>query len=118
MKALSIIFISLTVVFSSSAFAADIAKGKEKFTQLCASCHGAEGKGDGPIAAGLPENMKPRNLEKGDFKIATDDAKMKEVIRKGGAAFGLSPMMAPQPESNLTDADLDNVVAFIRTLKQ
>jgi len=29
------------------------AKGKEKSVQLCASCHGPEGKGDGPAAAAL-----------------------------------------------------------------
>lgn len=37
-----------------------IAKGKNLFKNTCASCHGAEGKGDGVAAAAL--NPKPRNF--------------------------------------------------------
>ena len=36
--------------------AADVAAGKAKFQQLCASCHGANGKGDGPAAAILSQD--------------------------------------------------------------
>jgi caa(3)-type oxidase subunit IV len=35
-------------------------KGAQIFAQQCASCHGAQGKGDGPAAAAL--NPKPRNF--------------------------------------------------------
>jgi hypothetical protein len=28
--------------------------GEETFQRFCASCHGVEGKGDGPVAAGIP----------------------------------------------------------------
>jgi mono/diheme cytochrome c family protein len=41
-----------------------IAKGKETFTTVCASCHGNDGKGAGP--AGVALNPKPRNLASGD----------------------------------------------------
>jgi mono/diheme cytochrome c family protein len=34
--------------------------GKEMYTAYCASCHGADGKGDGPAAAAL--KMPPANL--------------------------------------------------------
>lgn len=37
-----------------------IAKGKELFDTNCQSCHGADGKGDGPGGAAL--NPKPRNF--------------------------------------------------------
>ena len=40
--------------------AGDVAKGKAKYQEVCAACHGATGKGDGPAAAGLP--VKTRNL--------------------------------------------------------
>jgi mono/diheme cytochrome c family protein len=36
------------------------ASGKEMFMQYCASCHGREGKGDGPAAAAL--NTPPPDL--------------------------------------------------------
>ncbi len=37
-----------------------LAKGKELYTKTCSSCHGAEGKGNGPAGASL--NPKPRDL--------------------------------------------------------
>lgn len=37
-----------------------IAQGKETYTTICASCHGADGMGEGPAAAGL--NPQPRNF--------------------------------------------------------
>lgn len=37
-----------------------IARGKAQFAQNCVSCHGAEGKGDGPAAASM--NPRPRNF--------------------------------------------------------
>jgi mono/diheme cytochrome c family protein len=37
-----------------------IAKGKETFTTICASCHGEDGKGNGPASSAL--NPLPRNF--------------------------------------------------------
>ncbi|HEB91427.1 MAG TPA: c-type cytochrome [Deltaproteobacteria bacterium] len=107
------------------AFAGDVAAGKAKFMALCVSCHGESGKGDGPTgkalaAAGQPA---PRDFTVGEFKFDADkdgtpgtDADLKQVITKGALVFGGSPMMAPI--QGLSDADLDNLVAFIRSLKQ
>lgn len=54
---------------------ADMVKhGKKLFAQNCATCHGAEGKGDGATGASL--NPKPRNLVEGPWK-------------KGGGYIGL-----------------------------
>ncbi len=108
----------------SAAFAADVAAGNAKFQELCVSCHGPGGKGDGPTgkalaAAGQPA---PRDFTVGDFKLDTDkdgkagtDADLKNVITKGALVYGGSAMMAPV--QGLSDADLDNLVAFIRSLK-
>jgi mono/diheme cytochrome c family protein len=43
-----------------------VARGKKVFAQNCATCHGAEGRGDG--AAGQALNPKPRNLVEGPWK--------------------------------------------------
>jgi mono/diheme cytochrome c family protein len=47
-----------------------MSRGKTVFAQTCATCHGSEGKGDGPGGAGL--NPKPRNFtEKAAWKNGT-----------------------------------------------
>jgi len=79
-------------------------------------CHGEKGAGDGALAATLPEGQKPRNLSGGQNKYATDDAKLKEIIKKGGAAVGLSVLMPAQ--ADLSDEQLGDLVAFIHSLKK
>lgn len=103
------------VITTGSAHAADAAKGAALYAQRCAMCHGDKGAGDGPVAATIPADQKPRNLKEGAMKFATDDAKMKELLQKGGAGVGLSVLMPAQ--SDLKDADLDNLVAFVHSLK-
>lgn len=103
------------MLLASTSFA-DAARGKELYAQRCAMCHGAEGAGDGPAAAGMPEGQKPRNLQEAKYKYAVDDAKMKEVISKGGAGVGLSAMMPAQ--ADLTEADLTSLVEHIHSIKK
>ena len=119
-------FLAAAFLAPGAALAAgDVEAGREKFQAFCASCHGPEGKGDGPTgkalaAAGQPA---PRDFSKGEFKLDTDgdgktgtDADLKNVITKGAMAYGGSAMMAPV--AGLSDQDLDNLVAFIRSLKE
>lgn len=105
-----------------AALGADLAKGKETYKMICENCHGPTGKGDGPGAQGLQPS--PRDFSKGDFKFdvnkngkSGEDADLKGVISKGAAEFGGSPLMTPWA-GTLTDADIDNVIAVIRSLKK
>jgi len=105
-----------------AALAGDAAAGKAKYDMFCSSCHGPTGKGDGPVGAAL--NPKPRDFSAGDFLLDTDgdgkvgtDADLKNVVKNGGGAYGGSAMMAPWG-ATLSDADLDNILAFVRSLKQ
>ncbi len=112
------------VALPSVASAGDVAAGNTKFQQLCVSCHGPGGKGDGPTglalaAAGQPA---PRDFTIGDFKLDTDndgtpgtDADLKAVVQKGALVFGGSALMAPV--MGLSETDLDDLIAFIRSLK-
>lgn len=101
--------------------AGNAAAGKTLFTTNCASCHGDSGKGDGPVGATLkPPLGPPRDFTKAEFKFDTDkdgktgtDADLKNVITKGAAAFGGSPMMAPWP--SFTEAQYADLIAYIRT---
>ena len=126
---MSRISLTLTAAFTlaaaiapSATQAADLAAGKEKFTMFCVTCHGETGKGDGPGAAGI--QPPPRDFSKGEFKFdpnkngkTGEDADLKAVITKGAAEFGGSPLMTPWGGA-ITDADIDNLVAVIRSLKK
>ena len=99
-----------------SASAADLQNGKTLFAQRCAMCHGELGAGDGPLAATMPEGQKPRNLAAGGNKFATDDAKLAELLQKGGAGVGLSVLMPPQPD--LKPDQVADLIAFVNSLKK
>ena len=90
-----------------------MAKGKAKYQEVCAACHGATGKGDGPAAAGLP--TKPRNHTDGAYMGKLKDQQIFDTIKKGGQAVGKSPLMPPWG-GQLTDAQIQDLVAYIRTL--
>ena len=89
----------------------DPAKGKEKFNQICASCHGPTGHGDGPAAAAL--DPKPRNLSDAKYVSTISDEQLFKTVKEGGAAVGKSPLM-PAWGSVLLDNDIWNVIAYLR----
>ena len=81
------------------------------YSQLCSSCHGAAGGGDGPASAAM--NPKPRNLKDKTWQAAVDDARIYQVIEKGGASLGLSAMMAPWG-SMVNDKEIQGLVKVVR----
>ena len=100
--------------------AGDAEAGKASYATFCLTCHGPTGAGDGPVGVAL--QPPPRNFGEGNFLFDTDgdgkpgtDADLKNVIKNGAQAYGGSPLMTPW--GHLQDADLENLVAFVRTLK-
>jgi mono/diheme cytochrome c family protein len=93
--------------------ARDVAKGAASYQQLCASCHGPRGAGDGP--AGQALEPKPAKHGDGTYMNALSNEHLFRVIKEGGAAVGKSPAMAPWGGA-LTDAQIWDVVAFVRSL--
>jgi mono/diheme cytochrome c family protein len=108
--------ISAGLFFTTNTVQADVKRGKELFEQRCSSCHGMTGMGDGPVAAAFPADQRPRNLSQAAFKFAITDAKMKELLQKGGSGVGLSVLMPPQPDLN--DADIQSIIDFVHSLKK
>jgi len=111
-----------TLLAPASALAGDAAAGKTVYTTNCLSCHGETGKGDGPVGQVL--QPPPRDFAAGEFILDGDgdgtpgsDADLKAVIAKGAGAFGGNQMMAAWG-GLLSEADIDNVVAYIHTLKK
>lgn len=108
--------IILTALWFASGVAAekgDAAKGKGIYANMCASCHGNTGKGDGAAAAAL--NPKPKDLTDKAYMSKLDDKYLFNIIAKGGAAVGKAPIMPPF-SGGLKDQDIRDVVAFLRSL--
>ncbi len=89
--------------------------GKDKYMEnmRCSACHGESGKGDGPAAFAL--NPKPRNYTDCAVMSEKSDAELFKVIKEGGAAAGLSPLMVAFG-SQLSDKEIWDVIAFIRSI--
>ena len=91
----------------------DAANGAKLYAQYCASCHGPKGDGDGPVAATL--NPRPAKHHDHVFMATLSDQHLYQVISKGGASVGKSPMMAPWgnviPEQGIKD-----LIGFLRQL--
>ncbi|MCP4499885.1 MAG: c-type cytochrome [Deltaproteobacteria bacterium] len=106
----------LSVSACSDSKPAAAKEAKDFYALRCATCHGAEGKGDGVAAAAL--TPKARDFTDAKWQGSVDDAKITEVILEGGAAVGLSPLMAPaadlKPKTELTAA----LVKLVRSFKK
>jgi len=89
------------------------AKGKDLYAKQCAGCHGPAGKGDGPAAAAI--NPKPGDFTNKAQMTALKDQYLFDLIKKGGAAAGKSPLMTPFG-SKLKDGEIQDVIAYVRSL--
>jgi cytochrome c553 len=82
------------------------------FGTVCATCHGADGSGNGPAAKTL--TIKPRNYTDAEWQASVTDEQIKEIILKGGAGVGKSPAMPPSPHLEQQPEVLDGLVQLIR----
>lgn len=81
--------------------------GNKIYQERCALCHGPEGKGDGPAAAGL--NPKPRNHTDGAYMKTRTDEQLLEVIHKGKGGM-------PAWGGILNETEIHAVLKHVRTL--
>jgi mono/diheme cytochrome c family protein len=84
-----------------------LALGAKVYSERCALCHGPEGKGNGPAAAGL--NPKPRNHTDGSYMNARTDEELLTVIRNGKGAM-------PAWKTVLSEQEIQAVLKHVRTL--
>lgn len=83
------------------------AKARDIFTERCATCHGADGRGNGPAAANL--KPKPIDFHSQNWQKSVSDDSITKAIIFGGRAVGKSSQMAPNP-------DLENEPAIVAVL--
>jgi len=84
----------------------DPEKGKELFVSQCKTCHGASGDGIEAIAKALQVQMRPLSSKKVQSQ---EDAVLKKIIMEGRGKM---------KSSGLSDAEANDVVAFLRSLKK
>jgi len=115
----AVILVGLALVFpratATTATDRDVQEGKQLYARQCAVCHGPEGRGDGPSAAGFA--TKPANLADGRIMNPLPDEFLVNVILNGGPAEGLAPTMPPF-RGHLGEPQARQVVAYLRTLAQ
>jgi mono/diheme cytochrome c family protein len=99
------------VMLPQAALAADVAQGNELFQRYCAGCHGPEGRGSRKSGF-MP---RPKNLTMKGYTDLLPDEYLYTVISKGGAGVNKSEYM-PAFEGTLSKDNIDNIIAFIRTL--
>ncbi len=100
----SLVVLTIAFAMTVSAFAADATA--DVYKSKCATCHGADGKGDTPAG----KNMKVKDLASDDVQKQSD-ADLAGVIEKGK-----KPM--PAYEGKLTKDQIDGLVKWVRTLKK
>lgn len=86
------------------------AEARQIFASRCTACHGPQGHGDGPGAAGL--NPPPRNYHDKVWQASVTDDEIEKAIVYGGAAVGRSPAMVGNPDLG----DKPEVVAALRAM--
>ena len=105
--------VALSLLRAGAAEAADVARGKATYGELCAKCHGSAGKGDGKEAATL--TTKPKDLTDCQRMSGFTDDQLFKVVKGGGPAGGLSKDM-PSYADALEDDEMRDTLAFIRSL--
>ena len=89
-----------------------VKEGKAIFDRLCATCHGKDANGLPRLGKGLRNN---------EFTKSQSDAELVEFMKLGRTAtHPLNTTGVDMPpkggDPTITDEDLQNVVAFLRTL--
>lgn len=106
MKALyAVMFLALLAAPAAFAGAGDATAGKDVFKKHCAICHGPTGEGNGPMAKAY--NLTPPALSSKDVQ-ALSDSEIHAVIVKGKGKM--------KPVDKITNEEIANVIAYVRTL--
>ena len=91
--------------------AESIAAGKAAFGKNCRFCHGADAKGNGPMA---PKDSHPSDLTDAKWDRGSSDGEIFAVIRDGDGGGEKAVMKGYN--GKLTDTDMWNIVNYLRSI--
>jgi mono/diheme cytochrome c family protein len=87
-------------------------KADNIYNSRCATCHGQDGRGDGPAASNL--NPKPMNFHDVKWQKSISNDLITKAIVHGGKSVGVSGQMAANPDLENEPAILEALVDRIR----
>jgi mono/diheme cytochrome c family protein len=93
----------------------NVQSGQKIFNSACAACHGADGRGTAQEIAGFQKPRTFPDFTACDQTTPEDNTAWKAVITEGGPTRGFSDIM-PSFKEALTPEEINNVVAFLRSL--
>lgn len=102
MKKPALTILSSLLLFSTSAYTADVGAGKSLYAK-CIGCHGMNGEG------GVGPNLTRRG--------SADFIEKMHKYQKGEMVGPMTPMMAPSAKG-LSEDDIKNLAAYVATLKK
>ena len=95
----------IPMIYPSVFAAGNADAGKEVYTKRCVTCHAADGNGNDKLAKVLNVTIPP--LSSKDVQALSDDDLKKGIVEGKGKM---------KPVKELSNADVTNVIAFIRGL--
>ena len=84
--------------------------GKLWFDNICSTCHGV--KGDGYLAGGTGTA-----IGKASFLSKATDGFIRETIKHGRDNTRMIGYSGPEAMANLSDKEIDDIIAYMRTIK-
>jgi mono/diheme cytochrome c family protein len=98
---------TLFLLMTAGASAADVKAGQAAYDKSCKSCHGADGTPNAAMAKALKVDM--RDLKSADVQKSSD-ADFAKAITAGTGKM--------RPVAAVTGPSVDDVVAYVRSLKK
>jgi mono/diheme cytochrome c family protein len=85
----------------------DVEAGRARYMKSCKSCHGEKGEGNPNMYKVLKATVVHLGSKEAQQK---SDAEISQIMVKGYGKM--------KPQTGLTSGDVENILAFVRTLKQ
>ena len=129
---LKVVSMALVVAASQAAWAQDTETGAELYQHYCATCHGIEATGHGPMAGVLiiqPTNLKTLAGEDGIFPTARVVARIdgRDPLVSHGSPMPVygpyfegqdTAIKTPEGQPILTSQPIVDLVAYLETLQE